>query len=137
MPHALVDPGSKRVLGAPDAQGLGERTRGKKEPMVTLILLGMLAVGGLIVLAAVLALLKLVLVLVLLPLRLAFRLVLLPIRLVFGLLLLPLVLLVCAVCGIGVAAGLFALAVPLLPLALVAWLVWLLMKRAPAARPVA
>lgn len=105
--------------------------------MVALILLGMLAVGGLVVLGAMLAVLKLALALVLLPVRLAFKLVLLPVRLVFGLLLLPFVVLVAAVCGIGAAVGLFALTAPLLPLILVALLVWALMKRAPAARPAA
>jgi hypothetical protein len=97
--------------------------------VLTLLVLGMLAAGGLIALVAVLALLKLLLLVVLLPLRLALRLVLLPVRLLFGLLMLPFVLMIAAVCGIG----LFVASLPLLPLALVAFLVWLLMKKAPAA----
>jgi hypothetical protein len=61
------------------------------------------------------------------------RLFLLPFRLLFGLLLLPVFLLL-AVFGAGIAA---LVAVPLVPLVLVAVLVWLLVKRAPTARPVA
>jgi hypothetical protein len=91
--------------------------------MVTLLVLGMLAVGGLIVFAAVLAFLKLIVVLVLLPLRLAFRLVLLPVQLLFGLLLLPIFLVV------GVLA-----AVPLAPVALLVLLVWLLVRHSPSPR---
>ncbi len=100
--------------------------------MATLLVLGMLAFGALIALVFLLAFLKLVLVLILLPLRLAFRLVLLPVRLLFGLLMLPFALLIALVCGVG----LFAASLPLLPLVVVALLVWLLMKKAPAARPV-
>ncbi len=96
--------------------------------MITLLVLGMLAVGGLIALVAMLAVLKLVLLLVLLPLKLAFRLVLLPVRLVFAVLLLPFVVLIAVVGGLGAVAA----SIPLLPLALVAVLVWALMKRAPA-----
>jgi hypothetical protein len=75
-----------------------------------------------------LAFLKLIFVLILLPVRLAFHLVLLPFRLLFALLMLPFALLIAVVCGVG----LFAAAVPLLPFAVVAVLVWLLMRRAPA-----
>jgi hypothetical protein len=100
--------------------------------MATLLVLGVLAFGAVIGLALVLAFLKLVVLLILLPLRLAFRLLLLPVRLLFGLLLLPFALLILLVGGVG----LFAVSLPLLPLALVALLVWLLIKKAPAARPV-
>jgi hypothetical protein len=100
--------------------------------MATLFVLGMLAFGAVLVLVLVLvlmlALLKLVFVLILLPLRLAFRLVMLPVKLVFGLLILPFALLIAIVCGVG----LFAVSIPLLPFALVALFVWLLMRRAPA-----
>jgi len=97
--------------------------------MATLLVLGMLAFGAVIALVLVLAFLKLVFLLVLLPLRLAFRLVMFPVRLIFGLLLLPFVLLIALVAGVG----LFAASLPLLPFAAVVLLVWLLMRKAPAA----
>ncbi len=98
--------------------------------MISLFILGMLAVGFVFAFAVGLAVLKLVVLLVLLPLRFALHLVLLPVRLLLGLVLLP-VFLVFGVLGAGVAA---LCAVPLLPLALVAFFVWLLMRRSPSAR---
>ena len=96
--------------------------------MAALLVLGMLALaavfGVAILTAFVFALVKLVFVLILLPLRLAFKLVLLPVRLLLAVLLLPFALL----CGVGVLAA----SAPLLPLAVVVLLVWLLMRRAPA-----
>ncbi len=97
--------------------------------MVTLFALGIVALAVVVGFAAVLAVLKLLVLLVLLPLRLALKLVLLPVRLVLALVLLPVFLLL-GVLGAGFAA-LFA--VPLLPLALLGVLVWLLMRRAPSA----
>ncbi len=97
--------------------------------MVTLFVLGMVAVAVVVGFAALLAAFKLLVLLVLLPLKFALKLVLLPVRLVLALVLLP-VFLLFGVLGAGVAA-LFA--VPLLPLALLGLLVWLLMRRAPSA----
>ena len=76
--------------------------------MTTLVVLGILAVGGLVALGLLLAFLKLVFVLVLLPFRLALKLVFLPFRLLFGLLLIPVFLL------FGVFGAVLAL--PLAPL---------------------
>jgi len=98
--------------------------------MLTLVTFGILALGVVVAFAAVLALLKLAVLLVLLPLRLAFHLVLLPLKLLAWLILLPVFLLL-GVLGVG-AAAIFA--VPLVPLALVVFLAWLLMRRAPSAR---
>ncbi len=96
-----------------------------------------LAFGGLIVAALMVAavaglallLVKGVILLVLLPLRLAFGLILLPFRLVGALVALLLVPVI-AIAGLlaAVVGGLFVLAVPLLPLAAVALVVWFISK---------
>src|SRR5512135_595529 len=92
---------------------------------VTLLVLGFAMVGVLVAFALVVALLKFVLMLVLLPLRLGLKLALLPVKLVFGLLLFPLVLLGAGACGLG----LFAASIPLLPFAIVAVAVWVMVRR--------
>jgi len=100
--------------------------------MVTLLTLGGLALAVLAVVFAaglVLFLLKLVVLLVLLPLKLLAGAVLFPIRLIGGLigvLFLPMLALLAV--GAAVVAGLFALALPLLPLAVVVGIVWLIVK---------
>jgi hypothetical protein len=97
---------------------------------VTLLVLAVLMVGVLMAFALVVALLKLVIGLVLLPLRLGFKLALLPVKFVFAILLLPLLLLGAGACGLG----LFAASIPLLPFAIIAGAVWVMVKRGRAAR---
>ena len=84
------------------------------------------------VIGAVLFVVKAVLMLVLLPLRLVgfgIRLVLLPVKLALGLLVLP-ILAIAGILGLGglLIGGLVALLVPLLPIAFLVLLVWLLVK---------
>jgi len=96
-----------------------------------------LALGGLIVAAAMvfavfglaMLLVKGILLLILLPIRLVFGILTLPFRLAGGLVAL-LVLPVVAVFGllIVVVGGLLAVVVPLLPVAALAGLIWLLAK---------
>ncbi len=97
--------------------------------MTALLILAVLGFGLLVGFAVLVAALKLVFLLVLLPLRLLFHLIALPFRLAFFLLMIP-------VCLLAVVFGALA-AVPLLPLVVVALLVYLLMRRAPSARTVA
>ncbi|MGE5359753.1 MAG: hypothetical protein ACM3NQ_12115 [Bacteroidales bacterium] len=99
---------------------------------VTLLVLGFLMVGVLVAFALVVALLKFVLMLVLLPLRLGLKLALLPVKLVLGVLLFPLALLGVGACGLG----LFAASIPMLPFAIVALAVWVMVRRGKTARAI-
>jgi len=103
-------------------------------------MVGMLALGGIIVTAflvlVVLGLaalvIKGVLLLIFLPLRLLFGIVLFPFRLargLVGLVLLPVILLAGGlVAVVAIVGGFFALALPLLPLAALVFVVWLLTR---------
>jgi hypothetical protein len=103
-------------------------------------MVGMLALGGMILAALMVAvafgfvlfLVKAVLLLVLLPFRLLAGLLLLPFRLMgglLGLLMVPIAGVVGLVALLAVVlGGLFMLTVPLLPLAVIALVVWMLRK---------